>query len=499
MRQRTQRKLNRRCRLIQRKIHGPLAIDPRAFGAFLFQEFVPPLNRKVGAVTVVSVRGVLEHHACDHADSYDALIERWAAACSESQTVLLDVDSPGGAASGMLDSARRMAALAQGKRVVAYAHNATSAAYALCSVASEIWAAPEAIVGSVGVISPMLDLTAQDAQHGEAWTFVVSGSRKADTNPHAPLTDAAVAAEQRMVDDLAGAFISHVAASRNLPPEALVALQAGTMVAARGQAIGLVDQLGTIEDCLAAMSRPVNAAARAAGTGNMNLQKAIEALRAIAESENEVEAAAAKKMIATLEGAGDGPTGPAEQGSETEGPTGQSGPTGSTSAAGGPTGQSGPGAVSLASLQAVVAAQGAQLRAATAQIEASRKAEEARAAAARKAAIFATRPDLSQEARAELEKLDEASLTAALKHIPVMAPNYSIAAVTGAGTPSSGSADHRRRLSPEATAELRARMGLANVQPGRVDERAPGGGRIAKFGALRLVEQPAAAGGNGGK
>ena len=55
-----------------------------------------------GDVCVVHVRGSLEHHADIYGDSYDGLRERITAAFeSDSQSVVLRIDSPGGVVSGL--------------------------------------------------------------------------------------------------------------------------------------------------------------------------------------------------------------------------------------------------------------------------------------------------------------------------------------------------------------------------------------------------------------
>jgi capsid assembly protease len=178
---------------------GLLAIEPRAFGMLLASEWKAPSNEEHGPITVVNVRGPLMHHEDPCSDSYDAIKARAAAAFSSSaMAVVLRIDSPGGLVSGCFDTMRELRRMAETARkpLYAYVDNACSAAYALACGCSKIFAAASGVVGSIGVIDTVLDVTELDARQGVKVAIVTSGARKADSNPHTPLTDSKLAATQ---------------------------------------------------------------------------------------------------------------------------------------------------------------------------------------------------------------------------------------------------------------------------------------------------------------
>jgi capsid assembly protease len=218
----------------------------------------PPGNEDRGEVAVVNVRGPLVHHVDGEFDSYDEIKERVALALqSDARAVVLRIDSPGGLVSGCFDTAvelRRMAARS-GRRLIAYAEQATSAAYALACACEEIYASSSATVGSVGVIDTVLDVTSLDQAQGVKLALVTSGARKADSNPHTPLSDEKLAAAQASVDAVAGLFFELVADARRLGVGAVQALEAATFPGVVAATRGLVDHVATIEECIEAVAR----------------------------------------------------------------------------------------------------------------------------------------------------------------------------------------------------------------------------------------------------
>lgn len=213
---------------------GVMAWAPQAFMLDMFMleplAFDAPF-RTEGAAAIVDIRGVLTHHSENPClDSYDAIKERmFAALHSEAACVIMRVDSLGGDVAGCFDLATwiRAEATACGKRLLAYTDGtAASAAYAIACVADEIGVGITGFVGSVGIINALLDQTAHDAAQGLRYEFATSGARKADGNPHTPITEEARDALQAQVDALAGVFYDHVAKHRKIPAASVAALQA---------------------------------------------------------------------------------------------------------------------------------------------------------------------------------------------------------------------------------------------------------------------------------
>jgi len=111
--------------------------------------------------------------------------------------ILLDIDSPGGESGGVFDPADRIRTGSQVKPIWAVANDmAFSAAYALASAANRVFVSRTGGVGSIGVIALHADQSGKGAQEGVRYTTVFAGARKNDLNPHAPLSDEAVASLQ---------------------------------------------------------------------------------------------------------------------------------------------------------------------------------------------------------------------------------------------------------------------------------------------------------------
>jgi capsid assembly protease len=256
-----------------------------------------PANEEHGAIAVVNVRGPLMHHACPEFDSYDAIKERVAKALtSPARAVVLRIDSPGGLVSGCFDAAvelRRMAART-GKRLVAYAEQATSASYALACGCAKIYASAAGSVGSIGVIDTVLDVTALDQAQGVRLEIVTSGARKADSNPHTALSEAKLAATQTSVDAVAQLFFQLVAEARGIDAGAVQALEAATFPGVTAKGKGLVDQIATIEEAL-------DATAREPLTSRAEYLEIVRSLSAVsASSTDPKERLNAQKMLACL-------------------------------------------------------------------------------------------------------------------------------------------------------------------------------------------------------
>jgi signal peptide peptidase SppA len=228
-----------------------LAIAPgyvHQLGADMWWDNGPPVpaNETIGPVTVVCVRGVLDHHTCNGGgDSYDDLIKRITDACDgDSRYIVLRVDSPGGVVSGLNECSDeiRRCAKERGKKLVAYIDEmATSAAYALSCACSEIICPKAAILGSIGVISSMVSYAAMNEARGIQVITVTSGECKADGHPDAPITDAAVKRERARVEKFAKQFFKLAGKSRGLDPEDLRSYQAGLFVGGDAVRAGLAD------------------------------------------------------------------------------------------------------------------------------------------------------------------------------------------------------------------------------------------------------------------
>ena len=199
------------------------------------------------------VKRVLGMEAASGLTSYGGIAQEIDAALADPlvQGILLDIDSPGGEASGSFELARQIRHAATQKPVWAVANDAAySAAYALAASAQRLIVTETGGIGSIGVIALHIDQSAKDAQEGYRYTAVTAGTHKNDFSPHHPLSDAAKAELQTEVDRLYGLFVEHVAAMRSLDADAVRATEAGLYFGANAITAGLADAVSSFETAL---------------------------------------------------------------------------------------------------------------------------------------------------------------------------------------------------------------------------------------------------------
>lgn len=168
--------------------------------------------------------------------------------------VVLAIDSPGGVATGSLEAADEIAALAAVKPVYAVAdHYALSGGYLCAVAASRFYVSRIGEVGSIGVVWPHVDQSQRDRDSGLAVTFVTYGEKKVDRSPHVPLSDGARKDLQAKVDVIGDAFVSAVASGRGLTEDDVRATEAGIYMGQEAIEAGLADEVGTVEQAVADM------------------------------------------------------------------------------------------------------------------------------------------------------------------------------------------------------------------------------------------------------
>lgn len=140
----------------------------------------------------------------------------------------------------------------QGKPVVvSMADVAASAAYYISAAADRIVANPSTTTGSIGVISQNFVLADLLADVGVSVETIVSGSYKDAPSMYRSMTEQEREYMQALVDDVLETFIDAVAEGRGLDAEYVRSLADGRVFTGRqAQELGLVDQLGGLEDAI---------------------------------------------------------------------------------------------------------------------------------------------------------------------------------------------------------------------------------------------------------
>lgn len=166
--------------------------------------------------------------------------------------IVLDVSSPGGEAAGVNEVADAIHAARGVKPIVAYVGDmAASGAYWIASAADRIVMDATASVGSIGVITQYVRYP--DKPGVRVTQIVSSQSPNKNLDPE---TDAGRAAIQKRVDAMAEVFIGAIARNRGTTP-ALVAErfgQGGIELGKAAVALGMADQLGSLDSVLAGLS-----------------------------------------------------------------------------------------------------------------------------------------------------------------------------------------------------------------------------------------------------
>lgn len=461
--------------------HGLLALDPKAF-FFLFDEPEQHDVEMRGDVAIINVRGPLDHHSGWWCDNYDAILDRVTSACaSAAKTIVLRVDSPGGAVSGCFETARaiREKCAAASKGLVSYVDGqACSAAYALASAAPRIVLPPTAMVGSIGVIDTRLDVSTADAAMGLRFAFITSGARKADGNPHLALSAEELADRQTIVDSLAEVFFELVAEMRGIDASAVRALEARVLPGSAAVKEGLADEVMSFERLLASL------AAAPAGAGMATkYEEARAALEDLAKGDDE-EAKKAKKALKAMDEGDDDKEKDAEgdppadddkakddKAKDDKKDKSEAHASGIVSAS------------TAADLASVVSALGRQVSELRAKNESSDRA-----------AFLASRPDLDPSLRAVLANKPLAEVKEIVNAIPKPKAPKPAATATVPATRGEGQSDGPSVTVSDETAKMDAAMGITKYEMGSRRE-----GNTIHFGVMPVKQAANDAGKDGAK
>ena len=243
-----------------------------------------------GSVAEITIRGTLSEHPSafersSGGTSY-ARIRRGlqeATADPSIKTLLLNIDSPGGAVHGCSELAGEIYALRDRVRVVALANSQlASAAYWLASGASEIVATPgSTTVGSIGVVHLYQEHSERLEREGIRSHVFRTPENKAELTGLEPLPDDAAAAIRRTCASSYERFVADVAAHRGVSADVVRSGygEGRAIPAADALAAGLVDRIATREELVAelladaAREAAANPSPRAPGVARRGIRR----------------------------------------------------------------------------------------------------------------------------------------------------------------------------------------------------------------------------------
>jgi len=207
---------------------------------------MPFIFDRRGGVAVVEIHGVIGTRVREsvYARLFDAIGRN-----KQYKALLLDINSPGGSATGSDLMYHSLQKVAQQKPVVAYVSGiGASGGYYLCCAASKVVALPTALVGSIGVIYLRPILEQLLGKVGIELSVFKGGRLKDMTGFWRSPTDEESEKFQGLISEMYDTFVSVVAQGRSLEDSQVRELATGEIYTARrGHEMGLVDELGDFD------------------------------------------------------------------------------------------------------------------------------------------------------------------------------------------------------------------------------------------------------------
>jgi protease IV len=173
------------------------------------------------------------------------------------KAIVLRVNSPGGSATASELITREVFLTNREKPViVSMGDLAASGGYQISAHATQIYASPNTLTGSIGVYGVLPNFQKIANDNGITWDGVKTG-RFADSDTISrPKTAEEMAIGQRVVNQIYDEFLNIVAESRSIAkPKVNEIAQGRVWSGAEAKKIGLVDELGGLEDAIQAAAK----------------------------------------------------------------------------------------------------------------------------------------------------------------------------------------------------------------------------------------------------
>jgi protease-4 len=167
------------------------------------------------------------------------------------KAVVVSVNSPGGS---VVASDEIYHALVKFDKpvVIWMGEMAASGGYYISCGGDYVFAHPDTLTGSIGVISQFLNAEELMQKVGVDAVVITSGPRKDIGSPFREMTEEEQALWKGIIDEIYGGFVELVAQARDLPVEQVRELADGSVYTGRqALELGLVDGVGTLDDAIA--------------------------------------------------------------------------------------------------------------------------------------------------------------------------------------------------------------------------------------------------------
>jgi ClpP class serine protease len=205
----------------------------------------------------IHVCGVIGHRldwvdkALGNTDVCDVRREVDAVIAAAAQGIMLHVDSPGGAITGTVELADYLSQVEL--PIFSYSDSCiASAGYWIPCGGRQIWSSFSAEVGSIGIFFPWIDETLAWAQAGISFQPITNAEAIYKSAGHGPsLTDDQRANLQDKMDRIFALFQTFVCRQR--PNIEMEAMQGQSFLGMDALAMGLIDNIGTLNEAYAAL------------------------------------------------------------------------------------------------------------------------------------------------------------------------------------------------------------------------------------------------------
>lgn len=170
------------------------------------------------------------------------------------KAMVLRVNSPGGSVFGSAEIAEALSYFqSKGKKLaVSMGDYAASGGYWISCEADRIFACPLTVTGSIGIFGMLPNGKGLLEKLGVNPQFVTTNQLSDIRIPLAPITDSQMAALQAEINRGYDKFINRVALGRHMPESKVRTIAEGRVWdGKKALELGLVDQLGTLEDAIA--------------------------------------------------------------------------------------------------------------------------------------------------------------------------------------------------------------------------------------------------------
>ncbi len=203
---------------------------------------------------------------------------RQAANDSGVNSIVLQIDSPGGTVDGTQTLANLVAEVAQEKPVVAFIDGlAASAGYWIASAAPEIYIDGDTTtVGSIGVVATHVDKSRMQEAMGIKTTEITAGKYKRIASEFAPLSEEGKQVIQDQVDYLYSVFVNTVARNRGASVDTVLSKMADGRLFTGMQAIdaGLADGVSSLDQLISNLAAGMQPKTRAIKAGDAKRARA---------------------------------------------------------------------------------------------------------------------------------------------------------------------------------------------------------------------------------